>query len=76
MVAIGAGGVSGQTLLLKVEEAAVELRIGRSRMYALVGAGEVVSIKVGGSRRVPYAELVAYKDRLIAEQVGDFREAA
>lgn len=59
------------TLLLTVEEAAEELRIGRTRMYALIATGEVPSVKVGGSRRVLYDELAAYLRRLAAEQCGD-----
>jgi excisionase family DNA binding protein len=64
------------TLLLTAEEAAEELRIGRTRMYALIASGEVVSVKVGGSRRVPYDELAAYIKRLVAEQSGEPGEAA
>jgi excisionase family DNA binding protein len=55
-------------LLLTVDEAAKELRVGRTKMFALLDRGEVESIKVGGSRRVPYASLVAYVKRLTAEQ--------
>lgn len=64
------------TLLLTAEEAAKELRIGRTRMWDLITRGEVVSIKVGGSRRVPYDELTAYVKRLVAEQAGDSGETA
>ena len=55
-------------LLLSVEEAAVELRIGRSRMYELVRRGEVLSVKVGGSRRVIRDSLSTYINKLVAEQ--------
>ncbi len=55
-------------LLLSVEEAAIELRIGRSRMFDLIRTGEVLSVKVGGLRRVPYDSLRAYVDRLATEQ--------
>jgi excisionase family DNA binding protein len=65
------------TLMLTAEEAAEELRIGRTRMYALIATGEVVSVKVGGSRRVPRDELVAYVKRLVIEQSrGDAKGAA
>jgi excisionase family DNA binding protein len=64
------------TLLLTVEQAAEELQIGRTKMFALLDRGEVASIKVGGSRRVPYDELVTYVKRLIAEQSGESGEAA
>jgi excisionase family DNA binding protein len=65
-----------QTLLLTAEEAADELRIGRTRMYALIKSGEVVSVKVGGSRRVPYRELAAYIGRLVTAQGAESSEAA
>jgi excisionase family DNA binding protein len=55
-------------LLLTVDEAAKELRVGRTKMFALLDRGDVESIKVGGSRRIPYDALVAYVDQLRAEQ--------
>ena len=64
-------------LLLSVEEAAAELRIGRSRMYDLIKRGEVLSVRVGGSRRVIRESLKAYVNRLVAEQAaGDADDAA
>jgi excisionase family DNA binding protein len=56
------------SLMLTPEEAAAELRIGRSRMYDLIRRGEVVSVRVGGSRRVIRESLQAYVDKLVAEQ--------
>lgn len=56
-------------LLLSVEEGAAQLRIGRSRMFELIRLGKVLSVKVGGSRRIPYDSLKAYVDQLITEQV-------
>lgn len=64
------------TLLLTAEEAAAELRIGRTRMFALIKSGEVTSVLVGGRRRVAYDALVAYVKRLEAEQSGGSGEAA
>jgi excisionase family DNA binding protein len=55
-------------LLLSVEEAAAQLRIGRSRMFDLIRRGKVLSVKVGGSRRIPYDSVRAYVDQLVAEQ--------
>jgi excisionase family DNA binding protein len=51
-------------LLLTPEQAAAELGIGRTRMYTLIAEGEVDSVKVGRSRRVPRQALVEYIDRL------------
>ena len=39
-----------ESLLLSVEGAAAQLRIGRSRMFDLIRTGAVISVKVGGSQ--------------------------
>jgi excisionase family DNA binding protein len=54
-------------LLLRVEEAAAVLRIGRTRMFALIESGEVRSLKLGRSRRVPVDALRAYVDQLMTD---------
>jgi excisionase family DNA binding protein len=54
-------------LLLTVEEAAHRLSIGRPKMWQLVMRGEVLSVKIGASRRVPTAALVDYVRRLSGE---------
>lgn len=53
-------------LLLKVEEAADRLGIGRSTVYELVASGELRSVKVGRAIRIPVIEL----QRWIATQIG------
>jgi len=63
--------MSPAPLLLSVEEAAALLRIGRSRMFELIRRNEVLSVKVGGSRRVVYASVQAYVKRLVGEQAPD-----
>lgn len=40
-------------LLLNVEEAANALSLGRSKVYDLIAKGEIPSIKIHGSRRIP-----------------------
>ena len=40
-------------LLLKPEEAAEALGVGRSKLYALLAAGQIPCIRVGGMARVP-----------------------
>ena len=40
-------------VLLTVEEAARCLRVGRTTCYALIRAGELESLTIGGLRRVP-----------------------
>lgn len=54
-------------LLLRVEEAAAMLGIGRTRMFTLIDSGEVASLKLGRSRRVPVDAIRAYVDGLMAE---------
>ena len=42
-----------EKLLLTVEEAAQALGIGRTRAFALIRGGQMHSVKIGTSRRVP-----------------------
>jgi excisionase family DNA binding protein len=63
--------MSAAPLLLSVEEGAAQLRIGRSRMFDLIRQGEVESVKLGGSRRIPYDSLKDYVKRLVKEQAAD-----
>ena len=44
-------------LLLRPKEAADALGIGRSKCYALIASGELPSVRVGASIRVPLAML-------------------
>ena len=53
-----------ERLLLRPEEAAETLGIGRSKTYELLASGELPSIKVGRSMRVPTDALRAWiRDR-------------
>ena len=47
-------------LLYSVEEAAHVMGLSRTRIFDLIGAGEIDSVKIGRSRRVPRAALEAY----------------
>ena len=42
-----------EKLLLKPEEAAEILSIGRSKVYELMGTGELASVRIGACRRIP-----------------------
>lgn len=53
-----------QHLLYKMEAAAEELAIGRSRIFELVASGEIASVRIGRSRRITRAALEDYVDRL------------
>lgn len=51
-------------LLLTPDEAARVLGIGRSKLYELLRAGVVESVRIGTCRRVPAAALSDYVDGL------------
>lgn len=51
-------------ILLTVEEAAHALRIGRTRMFALIASGEIKSVLIGRSRRISIDALHEYARRL------------
>ena len=53
-----------EKLLLKPEEAAEVLSIGRSKVYELMGSGELVSVRIGASRRIPVDALSEFVDQL------------
>jgi excisionase family DNA binding protein len=53
-----------EKLLLKPEEAAEVLSIGRSKIYELIGTGELASVRIGASRRIPAEALVEFVNRL------------
>jgi excisionase family DNA binding protein len=60
------GGTMQTPLLLTAEETAKELGIGRTRVFALIGSGEITSVKIGRTRRIPREALQAYVDGLLA----------
>jgi excisionase family DNA binding protein len=51
-------------LLLSVEEAAGALGIGRSKTYELIAAGELETVHIGRSLRVPVDAVHAFIERL------------
>lgn len=53
-----------EKLLYKPEEAAKALGIGRSKIYALMASGQLESVLVGGSRRIPLDAMHSFVDRL------------
>lgn len=56
-----------EKLLLTPEEAAEVLSLSRSRVYALMCAGLLGSVKIGGSRRIPAEELRRYVAELLPQ---------
>jgi len=55
-------------LLLTPAEAAHALGIGRSKLYQLLDAGIVVSLRIGSCRRIPADSLPALVERLKTDQ--------
>ncbi|HEX3829375.1 MAG TPA: helix-turn-helix domain-containing protein [Sporichthyaceae bacterium] len=55
--------------LLTVPEAMSALRLSRATIYELIRSGQLVTVKVGRSRRVPVAAIGEYIARLV-EQAG------
>jgi excisionase family DNA binding protein len=49
----GQRGDGQDKLLLTPEEAAEVLGIGRTKVYALISDGDLLSVRIGNSRRVP-----------------------
>jgi excisionase family DNA binding protein len=58
---------SGTKVLLSVDEAATLMSLGRSALYDLLMRNEIMSIKVGRTRRVPLAALHDYVQRQLAD---------
>lgn len=56
--------VTAGPLLLRPEEAAKVLGLGRTKVYKLIGSGELRSVKIGSSRRVSATALAEFVDRL------------
>lgn len=52
-------------LLFTPEHAADKIDVGRTTIYALIKSGELQSVKIGRSRRVPAAALEEYVTRLV-----------
>ncbi len=58
-------------LLLTVPDAAAALSISRSKLYELLAAGLVRSVRIDGSRRIPLQALEAYVESLLAQEDHD-----
>lgn len=56
------------TLLLKPDEAAAQLRLSRATLYQLLASGRLRSIAVGRARRIPRQALSEFIELLMDEQ--------
>jgi excisionase family DNA binding protein len=55
---------AGRPVLLRPDEAAEALRVGRTKLFELLRTGEVRSVKIGHLRRVAPSALAEYVARL------------
>ncbi len=53
-------------VLFTVPQVCRMLQISRSKAYELVSTGEIPSIQIGRSRRIPAAQFRAYIDSLVS----------
>lgn len=60
-----------EKLLLRVEEAARMLNIGRSAVYDLMRLRVLTSVKIGRCRRIPASALREYVDTIAAAARSD-----
>jgi excisionase family DNA binding protein len=60
--------VAKQPLLLTLKEAGDSLRISRPKLYELMAAGQLRSVKIGGSRRIPTAALAEFVAALESDE--------
>lgn len=58
--------VAMERVLLTAEEVAEALHIGRTRVFALIAAKEITSVKIGTLRRIPVDAVREYAARLVA----------
>ncbi len=60
----GSPGYAIAKILLTAEEAAISLSVSRSRVYELMAAGVLESVRIGASRRIPAEALHKYVKEL------------
>ena len=56
-----------------IEDAAEAIGLSRSRLYELIGAGEIAACKVGKRTIIPVSELTAFLERHRVERLADGR---
>lgn len=59
-------GHATERLAHSADEAAFLLHISRSQIYALMATGELRSVRIGRSRRIPHEALTDYLESLAA----------
>jgi excisionase family DNA binding protein len=59
-----------EVLLLKAEEVAKALRIGRSKAYELMASGQLPTVRIGRAVRVPAGALEEWVSRHVSSEPG------
>ncbi|WP_072689369.1 helix-turn-helix domain-containing protein [Rhodococcus marinonascens] len=54
--------------LLTIPQTMEALSLGRSKVFELIESGEIRSVKIGRSRRIPMSAINEYIERLESEQ--------
>jgi excisionase family DNA binding protein len=62
-----------EKLMLRVSEAGDALGLGRSKTYELIASGELPSVRIGGSVRVPVGALRAWIEKKATESTDAVR---
>ena len=57
--------------LLSIAEAGEALHLGETKVKELVARGDLLSVKIGKSRRIPVSALQAYVERLVSESCAE-----
>jgi excisionase family DNA binding protein len=57
--------------IFTIRQAADKINVGRSKIYYLVNANELRCVRIGGSVRIPEAEIARYLSRIALEQHGE-----
>ena len=56
--------------LLTTVEAQNILSIGRTRLFKFIASGEIESVRIGTSRRIPVSAVEKFIEKLIADSAG------
>ena len=56
-------------LLLSIPEAAERVSLGRTKLYELIVRGEIPTVRIGRSVRIPARALAEWAERQVTEQV-------
>lgn len=67
---------SERPLLLTVQQAAEMIGIGRSTLYRILERGEIHSVHIGASRRIPLEAVEKFVRDLVGTSFGDQEEGS